>query len=66
MAGKDADIGQNKHGAAPLQHSVVNHERLLAVLAFFLPFQTLFFAHFGSEFLEHLYASIRESKPEVC
>jgi len=30
----------------------------------FSPFQTLFFAHFGSEFLEHLYASIRESNPK--
>jgi hypothetical protein len=54
MAGKDADTGQNKHGAAPLQYPVVNHERLFAVLAFFLPFQTLLFAHLGSEFLEHL------------
>jgi hypothetical protein len=46
--------GQEKHDAAPAQHSPVHKKGSLALLAFLLPFQALLIAHCGSDAVEHL------------
>ncbi len=67
VANKDIrDSGQDKHDAAPPQHSPVNYEGSLALLSLLFPFQALPIAHCGSKAVEHRHTSIRECETRPC